>query len=878
MEMLEYRNSARGYVMALEDEKAMEGYLEMMLQGTTLKQKAYGTLASSDVEAETIEQLVSLPWKAVVLRYFEEEMRTTPRIHALVAVPYVRTELQLRLAWCMMGLTREEYDSEERKRSKEEKVFLMTNLRDLIVQEGAAVACAKRRDALCFIRFLIEQISVPALNTCVKMLREGDERTKAMFLLAMLDMQQSKPMRVNMKEPEELEPMKKIDEIRRFSNKELRLTKESMGALPKSSEYCGPIKKKSYSYVSGIIGIAYNPFLSEDIRDCFFDYEQAVLLRFWTSRIVTIKTVNNPQAKLGLVLEEEVTAPSVPKSDKRVEFGLGFSDELLKTSLMAVWELMKPSWCPSPNADSILRATYYGSCLVEVCGLEGHVCGGLDCVKTLEKQHKQLTVLFGNVVMKARTETELIADCHGGTDVNLVTALGFYSMFGSLESLLNLEQKHEMVTAISVEVFPGVLQTEQKYIGKLREAIEAEMNIRHSETYCRPSGARYLVGSTLAPMCKSRYPVHFVAVDVKSTRTIVDQAFSVPKCVRLARMSEKSYELLCKMFSAIPERTKEELESILGKKFMGYVSGNFSDFEKQKQGGSTVTDYNAVDENDEIHRVMMEVEPLLKASGKRNWRSIMLTHDEFPCHCLLQTWWYPKRSNLVLIWDSGELLSMGLPDSSQPITIVIVGVMMAMRWLEAHVRENNRQEAPTREQLQKLDCLKDLDLFETMCKVLNIPMEVKKIWARKRLMPWFRAYMTAWLYEYAKKHMSKHGRVYSEYQLDIGAGAFKRAFVTHRNAVTTAVKRISRTSERSGNEKAEMLKEDLERNVTLCLHNSFCRNRESNVDPLPCCKQRVEEQKCWRTASNSVRIVNDVLQDTETESAESVSQEEEMEH
>ena len=79
--------------MALEDEKAMEGYLEMMLQGTTLKQKAYGTLASSDVEAETIEQLVSLPWKAVVLRYFEEEMRTTPRIHALVAVPYVRTEL-----------------------------------------------------------------------------------------------------------------------------------------------------------------------------------------------------------------------------------------------------------------------------------------------------------------------------------------------------------------------------------------------------------------------------------------------------------------------------------------------------------------------------------------------------------------------------------------------------------------------------------------------------------------------------------------------------------------------------------------------------------------------------------------------------------------
>ena len=66
----------------------------------------------------------------------------------------------MRFAWCMIGLTRREYDSEERKRSKEEKVFLMKNVRDLITQEGAAVACAKRRDALFFVRFMIEQISM----------------------------------------------------------------------------------------------------------------------------------------------------------------------------------------------------------------------------------------------------------------------------------------------------------------------------------------------------------------------------------------------------------------------------------------------------------------------------------------------------------------------------------------------------------------------------------------------------------------------------------------------------------------------------------------------------------------------------------------------
>ena len=68
LEMLKYRNSARGHLIALEDKSAMEGYRETMMQGTTLKQKAYGTLVSSEKHTETIGQLVSLPWRAVVLR------------------------------------------------------------------------------------------------------------------------------------------------------------------------------------------------------------------------------------------------------------------------------------------------------------------------------------------------------------------------------------------------------------------------------------------------------------------------------------------------------------------------------------------------------------------------------------------------------------------------------------------------------------------------------------------------------------------------------------------------------------------------------------------------------------------------------------------
>ena len=73
--------------------------------------------------------------------------------------------------------------------------------------------------------------------------------------------------------------------------------------------------------------------------------------------------------------------------------------------------------------------------------------------------------------MSDKSEIKLIANCHGVTEVNLMNALGFYSMVSSIESLERLERSHELVTSLSVQVFPGALQTEQK-VGGWREALE----------------------------------------------------------------------------------------------------------------------------------------------------------------------------------------------------------------------------------------------------------------------------------------------------------------------------------------------------------------------------------------------------------------------
>ena len=91
--------------------------------------------------------------------------------------------------------------------------------------------------------------------------------------------------------------------------------------------------------------------------------------------------------------------------------------------------------------------------------------------------------------MSDKNEMELIADGYGVTEVNLIAALGFYSMTSSIESLERLEHAQGVVTYLKVEFFRGALQTEQK-IGGGREALENEINLKDSEAYHKPTGSK----------------------------------------------------------------------------------------------------------------------------------------------------------------------------------------------------------------------------------------------------------------------------------------------------------------------------------------------------------------------------------------------------
>ena len=290
---------------------------------------------------------------------------------------------------------------------------------------------------------------------------------------------------------------------------------------------------------------------------------------------------------------------------------------------------------------------------------------------------------------------------------------------------------------------------------------------------------------------------------------------------------------------------------------MRLSEGKVSEFQKEKASEALPTNFPTMDEKDDVHRIMTEVEPLLGASGHRTRKNILMTHGEYPCHCLADVMVPQTRQSGVIVGRQ-----------NQPVSIVVVSAMLAVRWLEANAGTSEQATVvSTPEQLSNVKMNNNLDLFRTTCKVLRTPKAIERIWSRQRLMPWFRTVMTSWIYERAKRHMSRNMEAYQSFQLDIGPGAYKRAFLTHRNAVTTALKRVAGAPCVTEAEKKEVLQAYLERLVSLCLHNSFCRNREQkvNVDLLPCCKPRLKEQESWDTARNSVDMVEKVLEDRETE-------------
>ena len=139
--------------MAWNEKQAMQKYLKELTENSNLNRKEHGTVVSSEANEVGFEKRLEISWRAALQRYFDKTMHAPATVAAYLAHPCTRTDLKLRLAWCLMGIKKSEYEANNDSKSKEQELELMEALRVLISRDDSAIACAKRKDAHCFVRF-----------------------------------------------------------------------------------------------------------------------------------------------------------------------------------------------------------------------------------------------------------------------------------------------------------------------------------------------------------------------------------------------------------------------------------------------------------------------------------------------------------------------------------------------------------------------------------------------------------------------------------------------------------------------------------------------------------------------------------------------------
>ena len=132
-----------------------------------------------------------------------------------------------------------------------------------------------------------------------------------------------------------------------------------------------------------------------------------------------------------------------------------------------------------------------GSCLDLMCGSGEHSCDGRSWVRIQSFLKEGLATWYGDITEKEKSEVQIVAECYSNATVNVAAALGFFSRMCSLQSLEMLESEHHLVTALSVESWPGALQITQQHIRGWKIGLEAEMGFPVSGAFNLPVNAKY---------------------------------------------------------------------------------------------------------------------------------------------------------------------------------------------------------------------------------------------------------------------------------------------------------------------------------------------------------------------------------------------------
>ena len=262
-------------------------------------------------------------------------MRTPSSALPLMANPFVRTAGQLMFAWSLVGIELEVLTSCDKLKLRNKNLEVYQMLVQHVARDNSGLSLARRKDATCFLRWIMSVMNSSTVQECHQKAM-GSKTISRRVSTVILNVYQSTGFEKEDDSRQSLENLRKLGEIRRFYNKKFEEGHDVHRNLALAEGYARPNKKGEYRYVSGVMGIAYYPFLNSEAASAYRNHEVAELLKFWTEKITVIDPMESEKPSLGLLLEATPKVISVTCSSKRVELRMENGSGMMTTNLGTV--------------------------------------------------------------------------------------------------------------------------------------------------------------------------------------------------------------------------------------------------------------------------------------------------------------------------------------------------------------------------------------------------------------------------------------------------------------------------------------------------------------------------------------------------------------
>ena len=160
------RKTSRPWWVALETLKELEDCLKKLDSGVSRKRCNWATQQKAEINKLELGSQLKRTWQNLLRDHFEEAMRTTSSASPLMANPFVRTAGQLMFAWSLVGIELEKLTSHDKLKLGGKNLEIYQTLMQLIARDNSGLRLARRKDATCFLRWIMSVMTDSTILAC----------------------------------------------------------------------------------------------------------------------------------------------------------------------------------------------------------------------------------------------------------------------------------------------------------------------------------------------------------------------------------------------------------------------------------------------------------------------------------------------------------------------------------------------------------------------------------------------------------------------------------------------------------------------------------------------------------------------------------------